>query len=198
MELDELKHTWKETKSPTQEHQNLNTTTMEKMKDQNYRSKLKKITVPEMAGGIVCVAAAAFIGINFTKLDTSLLQATGVLSILLLLLLPFISTLSTWKLSKVNDVNRPHAETLKSFAVQKLRFVKLQKLNVTLCYLLLVTTIVLLSKLLSGKDIFDNKYYWLFSFTIGFILLLFYSRWVDKYYRKSLQQAEELLKDLAA
>jgi hypothetical protein len=180
------------------EQQNLNTATLEKIRDKNYRSKLKKITMPEIAGGIVCLAAAAFVGFNFTKLDTNLLQAAGVLSVLLLLLLPVISALSTWKLSKVSDANKPYAETLKLFAVQKLRFIKLQKLNVTLSYLLLVTIIVLFSKLVSGKDIFDNKYYWLFSFTIGFILLLFYSRWVEKYYRKSLQQAEELLKDLAA
>jgi hypothetical protein len=125
------------------------------------------------------------------------LQSAGVLSILLLLLLPTISSLSTWKLSKPSNLNKPYAETLKAFANQKIRFIKLQKLNVTLSYLLLVSIIVLLSKLFSGKDLFDSKYFWLFSFTIGYIFLLFYSKWVDNYYRKKLQQAEELLAELA-
>jgi hypothetical protein len=198
MELDDLKHTWKETKSPVHDQQTLNPETLEKMTGQNYRSKMKKIMMPEIVGSIVCLTAAAFIGLRFTKLDTDLLQAAGVLSILLLLLLPIISTLSTWKLGQVGKVNRSYAETLKSFAVQQIRFIKLQKLNVILSYLLLVTTIVILSKLFSGKDISGNKYYWLFSFTIGFIFLLFYSRWVEKYYRRSLRQAEELLQELAA
>ena len=198
MELDDLKHTWNETKSPINEHQRLNPDTLEKIAGQNYRSKIRKIMLPEIAGSIVCLAAAAFIGFNFTILDTDLLQGSGVLAILLLLLLPVISILSTWKLSQVGNVNGPYAETLTSFAVQKVRFVKLQKLNVTLSYLLLVTIIVLVSKLLSGKDVSGNKYYWLFSFTIGFIFLLFYSKWVEKYYRKSLRQGEELLKELGA
>jgi uncharacterized membrane protein required for colicin V production len=74
----------------------------------------------------------------------------------------------------------------------------LQKLNVTLSYLLLISIIVLMSKLMGGKDLSDNKYFWLFSFTIGYIFLLFFSKWVEKNYRKTLQQAEELLKELAA
>lgn len=198
MNLDDLKHTWNETKSPAPEHRILHPETVEKMTDHNYRAKVQKIMLPEIAGSIVCLAAAAFIGLRFPGLDTNLLQAAGALSILLLLLLPILSTLSTWTLSRVGNVNKPYAETLRSFAVQKIRFIRLQKINVTLSYLLLVTVIVLLSKLLSGKDISGNRYYWLFSFTIGFIFLLFYSKWVEKYYRKSLRQAEELLNELAA
>jgi hypothetical protein len=197
MELDDLKNTWNAAKSPLQNQQNINPEMLEKMSNQKYRSKLKKITIPELTGSIVCLAAAVFIGFSFDKLDTVLLQGAGVLSILLLLLLPAISSLSTWKLSKPSNLNKPYAETLKAFANQKIRFIKLQKLNVTLSYLLLVSIIVLLSKLFSGKDLFDSKYFWLFSFTIGYIFLLFYSKWVDNYYRKKLQQAEELLGELA-
>ncbi len=198
MELDNLKHTWKETKSPVQEQPTFNPETLEKMSGQNYRLKVKKIIMPEIAGSVVCLAAAVYIGLSFAKLETGILQASGVLSILLLLLLPIISTLSTWNLNKIGNVNKPYAETLKSFALQKIRFIKLQKLNVSLSYLLMVAIIVLLSRLLGEKDLSTNKYFWLFSFTIGYIFLLFYSRYVEKYYRRSLQQAEELLKELAA
>ncbi len=198
MELDDFKHTWKETKSAVHQKRTLNPETLEKITGQNYRSKMKKIMIPEIGGSMVCLTAAVYIGLRFTKLDTDLLQAAGILSILLLLVLPTISTLSTWRLSKAGNVNRPYAETLKMFAVQKIRFIKLQKLNVTLSYLLLVTIIVVLSKLFSGKDISVVKYYWLFSFTIGFIFLLFYARWVEKFYKRSLQQVEELLQELAA
>ena len=198
MELDDLKNTWKETKIQVQKPQTINPKMLEKMSDQNYRSKMKKITIPEIVGSIVCLMAAVLIGFNFDKLDTVLLQGAGVVSILLLLLLPLISALSTWQLTTARNLNRPYAETLKAFAIQKIRFVKLQKLNSTLSYLLLVSIIVLMSKLLGGKDLSDNNYFWLFSFTIGYVFLLFYSRWVEKHYRKTLQQAEELLRELAA
>lgn len=195
MELDDLKNTWKEATSPIQNRTNLTPDMLEKTYDK-YHLKLKRITIPEIAGSVVCLAAAVFIGLSFDKLDTALLQGTGVLSILLLLLLPFISSLSTRQLSMRGSMTNPHAETLRAFAVQKIRFVKLQKLNVALSYLLLVTIIVLLSKLFSGKDLTGNKYYWLFSFTIGYIFLLFYSKWVEKYYLRTVRQAEELLREL--
>jgi len=198
MELDDLKNTWNKANSQVQKQHTVNPEMLEKISDQKLRSKMKKIIIPEIGGSIVCLAAAAFIGLSFGKLDTVLLQGAGILSILLLLLLPIISFLSTWKLGKTGNVSKPYAETLKAFAMQKIRFIRLQKLNVALSYLLLVTIIVLLSKLVSGKDLSDNKYFWLFSFTIGYVFLLFYSKWVEKYYRKTLRQAEELLSELAA
>lgn len=198
MNLDDLKNTWKEAQGPAQDPQPLNPETLESRSARNFRSRMKKIMVPEIAGGMVCLAAAAFIALRFDQLDTVLLRGAGVLSILLLVALPLISTLSTWKLNQVGNLNHPYGETLKQFALQKIRFIKLQKLNVALSYLLLVVVIVLLSKLLSGEDLSGHKYFWLFSFPLGFIFLLFYSRWVEKYYRSSLQQAEELLKELTA
>ena len=198
MELDDLKSTWNDAKSRGQKQQPLNPETLKKMSGQQYRSTLKKITIPEMGGSLVCLAATVFIGVSFDKLDTVLLQGAGVLSILLLLLLPLISALSTGQLRSTGNVTKPYAETLKAFARQKIWFIKLQKLNVALSYLLLVTIVVLMSKLFGGDNLSDNKYFWLFSFTIGYLFLLFYSRWVGQYYRKTLRQAEELLRELAA
>ena len=196
MELDDLKNTWQAANSPVQNNPNANPEKLEKMNSQ-YRSKLKKITVPEIAGSLVCAAAAVFVAVNFGKLDTAFLQGAGVLAMLLLIALPIISFQSLRQFSKPRSFNKPYAETLKEFAKQKVRFIKLQKLNVTISYLLLVTTIVLLSKFFGGKDISDNKYYWIFSFSFGYIFLLYYSNWVVKKYGKTLKQAEELLAELA-
>jgi hypothetical protein len=198
MELDDFKNTWKETKIKVQNQQTIVPEIMEKMHNKKHSMKMRQIIIPEIVGSMVCLAAAAFIGLNFGNLDNVLLQGAGVLSILLLLLLPTISTLSTWQLNTNYDVNRPYAQTLKSFANRKVRFVRLQKLNVTLSYLLLICIIALLPKLIGGKDLSDSRYFWLFSFTTGYIFLLIYSKWVEQYYRKTLQQAEELLRELAA
>jgi hypothetical protein len=198
MELDDFKKTWNETKIQVQKEQEINPIKLKIISNQKYQLKMKRIIIPELVGSIVCLAAAVFIGFNFRNLDTALLQGAGVISILLLLLLPVISALSTSQISTPVNVNKPYAEILKAFAIKKIRFVKLQKMNVTLCYLLLVNIIVLLSKLLGETDLSYNKYFWLFAFTIGFIFLLFYSRWVEKYYHRTLRQSEELLRELRA
>jgi len=198
MELDDLKNAWQGITKQENEHQNSNTLITEKMIKPKYYSRLKKITYSEITGVAICFAAAVFIGLNFNKLDTVFLQVVGIMSILLLFTLSLISVLSFRQFSKMGDADKPYADTLKEFAIQKIKFYKLQKLNVTLSYLLLVATIVLLSKFFSGRDLADNKYFWTFSFTIGYIFLLFYSKWVMKYYRNTLSQAENLLKELAS
>jgi hypothetical protein len=198
MELDDLKNTWNDINDQAKQKQIVNIKMINKMTTTKYNSNLKKVAYPEISGVIICLAGGAYIGLNFGKLDTTFLQGTGIISILLLLTLSVISIISIQQLSMSGNVNKTYAETLKEFAIKKLRFLKFQKINITLSYLLLVTVIILLSKFFSGRDITDSKYFWIFSFSFGYIFLLFYSKWVSKHYNKTLSQAEELLKELAS
>lgn len=196
MELEDLKNSWEDISNQVSKKQNLNPQIIDQMTKNKYHSNLKKIAYPEFAGVLVCLMGAIYTAFNFGKLDTCFLQATGAVSILLLLMLSVLSLLSLYKFSSNTDFNKSYAETLKGFAVLKIRFYKLQKINVTLGYLLLVTTIILFSKFFAARDITDSKYFWTFSFSFGYIFLLFYSKWVSKYYTNTLRQTEELLKEL--
>lgn len=196
MELDDFKNTWKQKGEALSQGENINIDSLENT-GKDYRSKLKKIIVYELLGILVCLGSTAFIGWHFTQLDSMYLQGIGILAMILLILLPVVSLLSTAPFHQQADINQPYATTLKTFAAQKIRFIKLQKVNVTLSYLLLVTLIILLTKLFNGKDLTDSKTFWLFSFSLGYIFLLVYSRWVMKYYHQLLQQAEGLLQELA-
>lgn len=198
MELDDLKNTWEDINSQVKKEENLTPAMIEQITKTNYYSNLKKITYPEIIGVIVCLGGAAFIALNFSKLDTSFLQGIGILSILVLIALSVISLISLRLLTMQKNVNSTYVAILKEFALQKLRFQKFQRINITLSYLLLVTTIILLSKFIGGKDITGNKYFWTFSFTVGYLFLLFYSKLVMKSYNTTLRQAEDLLKELAS
>lgn len=198
MELHDLKNSWEAVNNQVQKQQNLTTKMIDQMTQTKYDSKLKKIAYPEITGIIICLIGASFIGINFYKLNTTFLQGAGIVSILLLLMLSVISLVRIRQLNMTKDINKPYAETLREFAIKKIRFHKFQKLNIILSYLLLVTIIILMSKFFNGKDITNSKYFWIFSFSFGYIFLLFYSKWVLKYYAKTLRQAEELLKELVS
>lgn len=195
MELDDLKNTW-DNQNDKAKKQILTSKIIDRMTQTKYKSKINKIAYPEIFGSIICLIAIIFIGFNFHKLDTTFLQGVGVISILILLTLSVISFLSLRQLKMTNDFDKPYAETLKIFATQKLEFYKLQKINLTLSYLLLVTVIILLSKFFSGRDITDSKYFWTFSFTFGYIFLLFFSKFVVKFYKNTLRKTEELLQEL--
>ena len=195
MELDDLKSTW-QNEGNTATQNNLTTSIINKMTQEKYQSKIKKITLSEIIGSIICAIAAGFIALNFNKLDTIILQAVGVASIIILLIISTLGILSLQQLNMKKELNKSYAETLKIFATQKQAFYKLQKINIILCYLLLVTIIVLLPKLFGDKNITEYKYFWLYAFSIGYIFLLLISKFVSKFYKKTLQQTEELLKDL--
>jgi len=195
MELDDFKNTWNTQKDKSTQP-NLTSKLIDQMTQKKYHSKINRIAYPEIIGTLICLLAAIYIGINFYKLDTAFLKGTGIVSILVLLILSVISMLSLRQLKMGKDFNRPHAETLKIFATQKLAFYKLQKINVTLSYLLLVTIIILLSKFYSGTDITNSKYFWTFSFAFGYIFLLFFSKYVTRFYKNTLRKTEELLHEL--
>jgi hypothetical protein len=196
MELEDLKNDWEAMNTQVNKQIILNADKIDQMTQIKYHSKLKKIVYPEMFGSFICLAGIAFIFLNFSKLDSLVLKATGIVAILLLLTISVLSQLSIRPLRLEADMNNSHSETLKSFAGQKIRFHKLQRANITLSYLLLVTTAILLSKFVNGQDISDNKWFWTFSITFGYTFLVFYSKWTMKSYGKTLKQAEELLKEL--
>lgn len=196
MELDDLKNTWQDITNQVSKQQHLTPQKIDQMTKNKYDSTLRKIAYPEIVGILICLAGAVYIMLNFGKLNTVYLQVTGIVSILLLLILSAISFVSIRRLNTAVDLDKPYAETLRDFATQKIKFHKLQKINITLSYLLLVTIIILFSKFFSGKDITDSKYFWTFSFSFGYIFLLFYSKWVSKYYRSTLRKSEDLLKEL--
>ena len=196
MELDDLKNTWDNISKLTEKQPHLTPKIIDQMIQKKYNSKINKIAYPEITGMIICLIGTVFIGVNFYKLNTFFLQTVGIVSSLLLVTVSAISLLSIRKLTITGDVNQPYAETLKIFASRKLEFYKLQKINITLSYLLLVTIIILLAKLFNGRDITDSKYFWMFSFTFGYIFLVFYSKLVSKSYKKTVTQAEELLQEL--
>ena len=197
MELDDFKSTWNEMGNKVNDNEKINLNMFDKMSQKRFHSSLKKIIIPEIAGDIVCIGSAVYVGFNFDRLDKVSFQVVGVLSILLFIILPVISLLSILELYKAGDTSKSYADTVKDFAVQKVKFCKLQKLNLLLSYLLLVTVLLLATKLFGRNEITDSKYFWVFSISFGYIFLLFFSKWVFKSYNKTILQAEDLLNEVA-
>ncbi len=199
MELDDLKTNWEQATIQTEKHKHLTPEMIRQMIQKKYYTRINKIKYPEWAGTIICWLGAAFIGFYFKRLDSFFFQAAGIAAILIFLLLPAFSLLILKRFNLIKDLNRSYAQTLREFTVQKLRFQRFQRINVLLSYLLLVITIFLMPKLFYGKDIMlSNSYFWVLAFPVGYVILLFFSKWVMKFYGRSLNQAEELLRELDA
>ena len=198
MELDDFKNTWDDISNKVKVNQSFNLKQFDKMNKTKFQSSLNKILFPEIFGAAFCIGFAIYIGYNFTKLETIAYQIVGIITILLFIILPVISLISILQLYKVADLNKPYSETLKDFAIGKMKFCKLQKLNLALCYLLVVAVILLVTRLFGRNEITDSKYFFVMTFGFGLSFLIIFSKWVAKHYNKRIRQTEDLLKELQA
>ena len=198
MELDDFKDTWDEMTRQVNDNQIINIKMIDKMGKTKFQSSLKKILLPELFGSIICIVFAIFILFNFDKLNTVSFKIAGLVSVILLIFLPVISLRSVFQLYKAIDINKSYAETLKDFAVQKINFCKLQKINITLSYLLMVTVIIIAARLFGRNEKTDSGYFFITAFSLGYIILFSFSKWVFKKYNRTIQQTEDLLNELAS
>lgn len=194
MELDDFKSTWD--KMSNQDKENLNTKIADTVNSKKVQSGLKKIILPELLGSIICIGSAVFIAFNFYKLDTVSFKIAGITAILLFIILPAISLFSIQQLHQSTDITKSYADTLKDFALQKIKFCKRQKLNLTLSYILFVAVILISTRLFGRNKITDDPYFFIISFSLGYIALFFFSKWVFKKYNLIIWKTEELLIEL--
>ncbi len=196
MELDELKNAWDDANKSADKQDILNSRMIEQMTQIKYKSRLRKIINHEALGTLFAFGGVVYIIMNFNKLTTPFFQGIGIITSLMLIVLPIISLVLLSRINSVGDLNRTYAETLKTFAIQKLRFIRFQKLSVVAASMLMVFIILLIPKFTGGPSLNEKKYFWAIAIPIGYIFLSFFSRWVIKYYSKTLSQAEELLREL--
>jgi len=195
MDLDDLKKVWDEANPPHVKGQLIKTHLIDKVTKTRYQSGLKKIAYPEMIGTVVSFAAIAYLLSNFAKFQTIFLQVTVVLAILFLFIFPLTSLCLIFRLNRLTDTSRPFAATLRLFNTQKIRYYKFQELCATCSYLFLGAVVLLMPPLM-GKKLNDAKYLWAGTIIVGYVFLYFFNRRVLKYYKKSLQQSQQILQEL--
>lgn len=196
MELDELKYTWNEMNQRVSKNKNPDLKLFDKMNQQKIHRNLYKIILPEILGSIVCLAGIVYVVMYFHRLNTIAFKIAGGLAVILLIILPVFSIMSIRNLLKTGNPNKSYAESLKEFSIQKIQFCKLQKLNSTLSYLLLVVGIILSARIFGRNSVTDSPYFWIVSLSFGYIFLLFFSRMVSRKYSRTIRQAEDLLKEI--
>lgn len=195
MELEEMKLAWNALSKRVEKQEILNQQMIEKMTKNQFQTNLKKIAFPEYIGTIICYLGAAYLSVNIPKLEEPLIQFFGVISVVLLLILPIISLQSIRAMRKINLSSHTYLETIQIFGKQKIRFQKLQKLNVSLgLFLMVIGVPVLLS--IQGVSLNPTPLFWMLYFPLGVIFFLGFSYWVLKNYNRTLKATEKMLSEI--
>lgn len=187
-----MKSAWEQLNKRIEKQEILTHQMIEKMTQQQYQTKLKKIGTSEYVGTLICYIGAAYLIVNLSKIDQILMQFFGIISIALLLILPIISLQSIRAMKKVNVVSKSYLETINTFALQKIKFQKLQKLNVALGMFLMLIAIPVLSAI-QGKDINQTPYFWPVIFPLFVLFFLGFAYWVLRSYNRALNEVEKML-----
>ena len=82
MELEELRNEWQEMSKEIEKQKILTDKLIIDMTEKKYKNKLKSISIPETIGTVICFAAAIYIFINFSLLDTWYMQLSGLFTAL--------------------------------------------------------------------------------------------------------------------
>ncbi len=190
-----MKTTWEMLSKQIDNQEKLTNQLIERVTAQNFRSTLSRIVYPEYAGALVCYAGAAYLIWNFTRIDLWLMQIFGIVAIVLLIILPIISFISVRELKSVKFSIQSYSETIRKYARQKIRFQKLQTLNIALAMIVMLTSIPVLVNI-QGKEITSIPYFWTLLFPTGIALFFAFTFWVLRHYNNALKEAEEVLSEI--
>jgi membrane protein insertase Oxa1/YidC/SpoIIIJ len=195
MELEEMKSNWDEMSKRIEKQEILNNHLIEKMTHQKYKSKLEKIGNSEYIGSLTCYLAATYLIINFTKIEEFIFQLLCIITILLLFTLPIISLKSLRGMKNISIHTAKYSETIKTFMHRKMKFYKLQRINMILAFLLLIILLPVLASIY-GKDINSITNFWTIIVPVFIAFFASFSFITWRYYSKILKNLEKELRDL--
>lgn len=190
-----MKNTWGELSKRVEKQEIRTNQLIEKITQKNYNSKMNIIGYSEFIGTIICYLGASYILMNFTKIDEVLIQIFAGISVALLFILPVISLKSVRVMKNISIASNTYLEIINLFGRQKIRFQKLQKLNVALGLFFILIILPVLAAI-QGKSLHQIPNFWTLIFPIFVLFFLVFSWWVLKSYNKVLSATKKMLSDI--
>jgi hypothetical protein len=195
MELEEMESLWGAMSLKIENQKKLTDSLIVKMIQINYRNKINKILIPEAMGALVCFAGVVAILTGLQQLNTWYLLACGIISAFILVILPLASIKAVRKIRSINVSANNFKESLSAYSKSKIQLAFVQKLSFYLGAVLMLVIFPVMGKLISGTDLFKVTRLW-YWYAIGFPFFYYYANWVFKSYRKTVSDAEYILKEL--
>ena len=196
MELEEMKSLWNDMSQKVDQQKVLTDKLIIDMTQERYENKLRHISIPESIAALICFVVVLYLVSNFGLLDVWYLQLLGAITIISCLILPILSLKSIQKMKAINISKNTYRESLTKYAKGETKFMLLQKISFYVSFLVLISSVIVFSKIIKDIDIFTitEKLNWLVPSGIG--VLYIFTQWVLKKYKKATISANNILKEL--
>ena len=196
MDFEKLKATWQQLEVQSKEEVSFVRQKIRLAIGRKYRVKLNRILFPKVIFTFACFYFVFLFVLFFDSFDTLLLKTTSLFAILFLLTLPMLSFYYLFKMYRLDQPGSLPTEMIKNFTKQKIRFQKLQKINLGLGFVLIIAIIVLSTKIYNEYDVTESQYFWMITCGGSFLFVMIFYKWINKKYNRSIAEAEYLLKEL--
>lgn len=196
MDLEEIQAVWSEMSDQLEQQKKLTDKIILDMTQERFTKKFRTISKVETIGAVICFISALYMLFNFYKLDTLPLQACGAFSIAFLIGLPIITLRSLKNIQNINLGETNIKDTLISYNKAKNKVLAIQRLGIFLCFIFMMTCLPVFSKLMKGKDIFQQSSFPIWYLVIMGTFLTVFAWWGYGCYKRITQSAEGILKEL--
>ena len=190
MELDDLKNAWN-----SLERKGFEPNEIRQITNKKFQSNFGKLLIPEILLTAFNLYFVALIFFRFDELDTGILPIIGAITILILLAFPVLRIYGLVNLYLLGKPDQLPANTIEKVAIQKIRFQKIQKINMGLAFFLLVAILVLAVKIYNEYDVTQGIYFWLVAVGLS-LLFVFIFRKISKKYQVAIEEAEVILSEM--
>ena len=196
MNVEDLQAIWTEMSEELDKQKKLTHEIIMQMTQQRYKSQLQKISNYEGLGAVLCFIIGIGLLANLNKLDTWYELICGIFTVLFLLVYPFLSLGSIRAMKRINIDEGKYTDILKKFTKARNRFLLIQRIGIALGFLLVITILPVASRILKGRDLFQETGVWIWYTPIMIILMILVSRWGYGHYKRITKSAGNILSEL--
>lgn len=190
-----MKTVWAKMCFDMEQQKKLTSSLIVKVTHNRYKTAINQIWVPEMLGSAVCLVCFFYVAVNFTMLNNWYLIACGIIAMAILLVMPVLSIKAVKQLNAINIAKGNNKQLLEQYAAAKMQFLQAQRLSFYLGPLLMVSILPVMVMQIGGVDFFKTTNAWL-VYVVFCPIFYPYAKWVFKRYKKSVEQSEDIIRDL--
>jgi len=198
MELEEIKNIWDDMSQEIDKQKILTDKSIVNITKKRYVNKIRTISILETTFAFISIVFSAYILINFTKLDTWYLSISGIIVVLFLIIVPILSVKGIRTLKYLDIAGNTFKQSLHKYATGKQNFINFIKVSSYLTFPFIVAFMLIAEKIFNNNNLIsenDIGVYW-YVLPLGIIIQILTNKWILIKYSKTLNEAENILKEL--
>lgn len=197
MELEEMKTLWEDLSGKVESREKIKKEELMKMTKKQYQNRLNSIYFPEIFGSIVCFAYAGYFIFQIEKLELPINQVLAIFNTAVMIILPIISLWTLARLNQLKITDESPSILVEKFKKDKVFFWKFQRFNLLLSGLFAISILPPFAELFGKKDLILEPTFWLAYVPLGLIAIYVFGRITIKKYKRSLEEAQQLIEGIA-